>query len=65
MATCRKSLRHKADHIIRGDSSIAIGVYGDPGQRSVVDNVGIGVPEPASLALLAAGGLMLLRRRRR
>ena len=45
--------------------SIAIGAYGDPGQRGVLDNIGVGVPEPASLALLAAGGLMLLRRRRR
>jgi len=34
------------------------------GNSGIIDNIGLGLPEPGSLALLALGGLMFLRRRR-
>ncbi len=46
-------------------------VFFDPGRGNVesgnwrVDNVSVAVPEPATMALLAAGGLAVLRRRRK
>jgi hypothetical protein len=54
-------------HAFGGIQNIQIGGGGNryPHQNLTVDNVLIGVPEPATMGLLALGSTLVLARRRR
>jgi hypothetical protein len=54
------------DAVVQLWGSPYLGGVGSPGGRDVlVDNVAFNVPEPATMSLLAIGGIALIRRRRR